>query len=97
LFNFCQYQGTSVAIDEYNFLDPDLLDFCQHQGISVAMDKHDSGTELLSENHGCPDSSEEINLPSNLKVFSIFLKKVYYAALEANGKAKTQKAYIGHS
>ena len=63
----------------------------------MAMDEHDSGTELLSEDHGCPDSPEEINLPSNLKVFSIFLKKAHHTALEANGKAKTQKAYTEHS
>jgi hypothetical protein len=62
-------------------LDPDLRDFCQRQNIPVVIDVDFSSSED-------PDSSEEINEPSDLKVYSIFLKKAQKVGLESQSQCK---------
>ncbi|KAH9956767.1 hypothetical protein BC827DRAFT_1157585 [Russula dissimulans] len=65
-------------------LDSNLRDLCEPQSISssVAMDKVGNSNSSFSEDDGDLDSFEEIVEPSDLEVFSIFLKKAHHAALE---------------
>jgi hypothetical protein len=80
-------------------LDPDLRDLCESQSISssVAMDKLRNSDSSFSEDDGDLDSFEEIVEASDLKVFSIFLKKAHHAALEGQFTGASWKTYTGPS
>jgi hypothetical protein len=80
-------------------LDSNLRDLCEPQSISssVAMDKVGNSNSSFSEDDGDLDSFEEIVEPSDLEVFSIFLKKAHHAALEGQHTGASWKTYTGPS
>jgi len=74
-------------------LDPDLRVFCERHGISVPMENRrnstnsDSDTESSdAEDQPCLDSFDEITEPSDLELFSIFLKEAQYQAQSTEKK-----------
>ena len=93
-----KFLETGVALES---LDPDLREFCERQNISIVVDE-DSSNDMdsnssSSEDHECLDSFEEIVKPSELKLFSIFLKKTKGAVLEGQHTWTSRRTYTGHS
>jgi hypothetical protein len=61
------------------------------------MDKLRNSDSSFLEDDGDLDSFEEIVEASDLKVFSIFLKKAHHAALEGQRAGASRKTYTGPS
>ncbi|KAH9956308.1 hypothetical protein BC827DRAFT_1157866 [Russula dissimulans] len=83
-------------------LDPDLREWCERQDISMGQvvdkDGNDTNSDLSSsEDCRCLDSFKEITEPSELKVFSIFLKKAQGVASEVQNTGTLQRTYKGNS
>ena len=93
-----EFPETGVALES---LDPDLREFCERQNISIVVDEDSSNNmdsnSSSSEDRECLDSFEEIVKPSELKLFSIFLKKAKGAALEGQHTRTSRRTYTGHS
>jgi hypothetical protein len=83
-------------------LDPDLREWCERQDISMGQvvdeDGNDTNSDLSSsEDRECLDSFEEITEQSELKLFSIFLKKAQGVTSEVQNTGTSRRTYKGNS
>ncbi|KAH9955442.1 hypothetical protein BC827DRAFT_1158273 [Russula dissimulans] len=83
-------------------LDPDLREWCKRQDISMGQvvdeDGNDTNSDLSSsEDRERLDSFEEITEQSELKLFSIFLKKAQGVTSEVQNTGTSRRTYKGNS